>query len=131
MTYIRRIKTTIISFKLRNQTVATSSKAKSKKCVYAAIHFLTRNKLSISYFMRDMANEFHTLSDANKHSVSRSTSKAKASYILTQLLSALTSKLYLALSKSKLELIQPSKYVGAKQFMSKQTNFKLKTKFHC
>ena len=73
--------------------------------------------------MRDSANEFHTLSDANKHSISRSTSKDKASYILTQLLSALTSKLYLVLAKSKLELIQPSKYVGAKQFMSKQTNF--------
>ena len=72
--------------------------------------------------MRDNANEFHTLSDANKHTASRSTSKAKASYILTQLLSTLTSKLYLALAKSKLELIQPSKYVGTKQFMSKQTN---------
>ena len=62
---------------------------------------------------------------------SRSTSEAKAIYILTQLLSALTSKLNVALAKSELELIQPSKYLEAKHFMSMQSNFELNTKFNC
>ena len=82
--------------------------------------------------MRDSGNEFHTFSDAYEHTVALLVNlhaKLKLVTFQTQLFSALTSKLYLALAKSELELIQPSKYVGAKQFMSKQSNFELNTKF--
>ena len=55
--------------------------------------------------------------------------KLKLVTIRTQLLSALTSKLYLALAKSELELIQAFKYVGVKQFVSKQN--KLNKECNC
>ena len=84
--------------------------------------------------MRNSGNEFHMFSDAYEHTVVVLVdllAKLKLVTFYTQLLSALTSKLYLALAKSELELIQPFKYVEAKQFMSKQSNFELNTKFNC
>ena len=84
--------------------------------------------------MLDSGNKFHTLSDAYEHTVVVIVdllAKPKLVTFQTQLLSALTSKLYLALAKSEPELIQPFKYVEAKKFMSKQSNFELNTKFNC
>ena len=80
--------------------------------------------------MRDSGNEFHMLSDAYKHMVVVLVdllANLKLVTFQTQL-SALTSKLYLALAKSELELIQSFKYVGAKQFMNELSNFELNTK---
>ena len=86
------------------------------------------------HFMRGSGNEFHTLSDAYEHTVvvpEDLLAKLKLVTFETQFLSASTSKLYLALAKSELELIQPFKCVGTKQFVSKQTNLKLNIKFNC
>ena len=95
---------------------------------------LKRSKLSTSYFMRYNGYEFQTLSDALDLTVVvliDLLAKLKLVTFWTQLLSTLTCKLYLALAKSELKLIQPYKYVGAKQFVSKQSNLELNTKFNC
>ena len=55
----------MINFKLRNQTVATSSK---DKLIRLCSHTFPKKKQTFN-FMRDSGNEFHTLSDAYKHMV--------------------------------------------------------------